>query len=155
MVDITMIMAMDYCAHYGKRLPTYKEWLFAARQNTQSVYPWGNQVIINKTPYAYRANYKSPRRSNRKRGEVDGYRYAHNVNVNTEYGLSPFKIAHMLGNVREWLSSSKHRHGWVVGGGWKTPLWKLYLTHKEHQPQYRYAADDLGFRCAKTLTNTP
>ena len=147
MTSIKMIEASDYCTFYGKRLPTYEEWLFAARGSSQNLYPWGNSSILDEM--RYRANYLSPKRKTGK--ELDGYNGPHAVDHDIKRGLSTFKVAHMSGNVKEWVLRLKRNQAWVTGGGWRSPLWELRLTAGEYRHQYTYTADDIGFRCAQNI----
>ncbi len=152
-VQISMIQAMDYCRFYQKSLPSHEQWLFAARGESASLYPWGNQPVLESG--SYRANYKSklstPRRGRRRR-EIDGFRGVHPVRHNSKLGLSAFGVAHLAGNVREWVSRDRRRRGWVTGGSWRQPLWSLRLTDGEYLDQFVESSDDIGFRCAKNIT---
>jgi formylglycine-generating enzyme required for sulfatase activity/serine/threonine protein kinase len=147
MTHIKMIEASDFCVFYGKRLPTYEEWLFAARGESQNLYPWGNASILE--DMHYRANYSSPKRKTGR--EFDGHNGPHAVHLDSKLGMSKFKVAHMSGNVREWVLKLKRNQAWVTGGGWRSPLWDLRLTAGEYKHQYTYVADDIGFRCAQNI----
>jgi formylglycine-generating enzyme required for sulfatase activity len=149
MVKVKMIEASDYCLHMGKRLPTYHEWLFAARGGTQTLYPWGDASILENG--AYRANYMSPRRKDR--SEIDGSEGPHSITLSPTLGESPFKIAHLSGNVSEWVLRHKRNQAWVAGGSWKSPLWNLRVSFGRYEHQYEFIADDVGFRCAKSINH--
>ena len=150
MVNVTMIQAADYCAYYKKHLPTYEQWLFASRGTQDYAYPWGNRSVLDGRQY--RANYRSDRR---KRGrsyrELDGYRSVHPVRFSPKLGASPFGIAHMAGNVREWISRNRRKRGWATGGSWKTKLWELRIGAGEYLDYSEFKSDDLGFRCAQRI----
>ena len=151
-VHISMIQAMDYCHFYNKSLPSYEQWLFAARGESDQLYPWGNQPVLDGRNY--RANYKSKlskAKKRRRRREIDGFRGVYGVKRNTKKGLSPFGVAHLAGNVREWVSRDRRKMGWVTGGSWKQELWYLRLTAGEFLDQYEESSDDIGFRCAKNI----
>jgi formylglycine-generating enzyme required for sulfatase activity len=151
-VQISMIQAMDYCRFYKKTLPSYEQWLFSARGESNALYPWGNGSVLDGREY--RANYKSKlskAKRRRRRREIDGYRGVYGIRENTERGKSPFGVAHLAGNVREWVSRDRRKLGWVTGGSWKQPLWSLRLTSGEFLDQYVDSSDDIGFRCAKEI----
>lgn len=151
-VNVSMIQAMDYCHFYQKSLPNYEQWLFAARGESEALYPWGNDSVLEGGQY--RANYKSklskPKRR-RQRKEIDGFTGVHSVHHLPELGLSPYGVAHLAGNVREWVSRDRRRLGWVTGGSWKQAIWDLRLTQGEYLDQFVETGDDIGFRCAKKI----
>ena len=151
-VQVSMIQAMDYCRFYKKYLPSYEQWLFAARGESDTPYPWGNDDVFDLGDY--RANYKSQlskSKRRRSRREIDGFKGPYSVRKNTKKGLSPFGVAHMAGNVREWVSRDRRKLGWVTGGSWKQPIWHLRLTAGEFLDQYVDSGDDIGFRCAQDV----
>lgn len=155
MVNLRMIQAIDYCNRFGKNLPSYEQWLFAARGEEDFAFPWGNSSILEARKY--RANYKSDRqrrgRSNLK--ELDGHIGPHDVKWQPELGQSPFGVAHMAGNVREWVSRDRRKLGWVTGGSWDTPLWELRIGAGEYLHEFQDRRRDVGFRCVSALTPTP
>ena len=150
--QVSMIQAMDYCRFYKKHLPSYEQWLFAARGESTALYPWGDRPVLE--AHEYRANYKSKlskSKRKRKRKEIDGFRGPYKVHQNAELGQSPFGVVHMAGNVREWVSRDRRKLGWVTGGSWKQAIWHLRLTSGEFLKKYVDSSDDIGFRCAKKL----
>ena len=143
-----MLEAADYCAFYGKRLPTIEEWTFAARKNTDALYAWGDDPILDRG--RYRANYRSPRSKSGRR-EFDKHIVAHSTTLINPLGDSPFGVSHMTGNVREWVVGHKHNHGWVIGGGWKSRLHQLKVTDGEYLNRFTAKEEDVGFRCAQSI----
>ncbi len=77
--------AKAYAAWIGKRLPTEEEWEFAARGDSNYLYPWGNEWIKGK------ANADGESKMLMKIGELNG--------------ASKFGVYDMVGNVWEWTAS--------------------------------------------------
>lgn len=125
-VGVTWPEALRYARWAGKRLPTEREWLRAARGDDQRRYPWGNAP-----PEPARAHF------NRKKGapapvEDAGDRHA---------GIAPFGHRDLCGNVWEWCSE-----GVLRGGFWGAPTVSIdqRLVDKPDRISGGY-----GFRCAR------
>ena len=145
---ITFSDASDYCTWRGKRLPTEEEWLFAARGDSMQPYPWGRSAIYADVT---KANYKSHKRGKR-RGERDGFTGLHKVDEPRLKGESPFGVAHMGGNAREWVRSYSYRLPLAVrGAGYKTPVWGANLMLREAPTDLSLRQEDIGFRCAQDV----
>jgi serine/threonine-protein kinase len=139
-VNVTWYDARDYCQYKGKRLPTEEEWEFAARGKDSLLYPYGN------TPKPQCSN--SSEEGLRKPRAVGSY----------PCGASPFNLLDMAGNVAEWTftdykpylgSRAQPGEGKVYRGGtFKTPRAEQTTTDRYYDVQ-TFAADFLGFRCAK------
>ncbi len=142
-VNVSWFDAKDYCEWASKRLPTEKEWEFAARGKEGRLYPYGNEW--------------KPRFSNAR--EV-GLEEPQPVGSYPE-GVSPFGIFDMAGNVAEWVaddykpypnSSGPVDEGNKIirGGGFKVFAREQTATDRffDH-PNVMY--DFIGFRCAKSV----
>jgi formylglycine-generating enzyme required for sulfatase activity len=145
---ITWFEARDFCALRGLRLPTEREWEYAARGPGNLIYPWGNDWNLNNAIWVDNANSQTSNVGSR------------------PAGASWVGAQDMSGNVWEWVSSLNQDYPYVVddgreegdnltgervmrGGGWRNDS-DFYL-----RAPYRFAhtidyqVNSLGFRCAR------
>jgi formylglycine-generating enzyme required for sulfatase activity len=133
-VGVSWYEAMAYARWAGKELPGLEQWWRAALGGTDAVFPWGNDVMTTQL----RANF--------------GMKGTQAVG-SLPLGIGPFGCFEMAGNVREWVGGLESVNGLraVVGGSWKTPSYMFEASYSESF-EAGYARDDIGFRCAKTVT---
>ena len=147
-VAVSWFGARDYCAWRGRRLPTEAEWEKAARGEDRRQYPWGDAP-----PTPTRAFFGLARGVTQK-GDT------------RPAGASPYGVHDLLGNLREWTSTTfkpyPYRHddgrepftgvGRVVvrGASHDDPVDALSVTTRRSHDRRGAAAGHhfVGFRCA-------
>jgi eukaryotic-like serine/threonine-protein kinase len=125
--------ARAYCVAQGKRLPTLFEWEKAARDGVVSpfgvIMPWGYASAARMT--ARRANF-----SGTGTAAVDAY----------PFGVSPYGVHALAGNVKEWLANPVGDGYAVAGGSWQDPA---YVFSEVGSLAGTTVSPAVGFRCAR------
>ena len=145
-VHVSYNDAEEYCAWAGRRLPTDKEWEFAARDSrSKQNYPWGDK---------YKPGLMNI---------WDGDEFPEsNLLIDRYYGPAPvmtfgpseeYGLYNMLGNVWEWVDKGKNPEKRTMRGGsfidsadGKFNHQVLVSTRQESTGDS--AATNVGFRCA-------
>lgn len=140
--------AEAFCRMNDARLPTVDEWLYAARGKDARAFPWGDTPVRENGEA--RANAGAFIGGKRAADREDGHPYAGPIAVFAARGASPFGVANLAGNVREWTSTEVTGSVMVMGGGWKNLGHELRLTRREFLRPTDFAPD-LGFRCVRDL----
>lgn len=147
--SITWLEARDFCALRGMRLPTEREWEYAARGPDNLIYPWGNEG--SSANAVWRDN------SNGQTAPV-GSRSA---------GVSWVGALDMSGNVWEWVSSLHQSYPYVGsdgredlddrtdfrvlrGGSWGVNITDLLGAAIRFRVNPAFGNSDFGFRCARS-----
>jgi formylglycine-generating enzyme required for sulfatase activity len=146
-VHVTWRDALCYALWAGKRLPRPLEWEKAARGDTDArTYPWGDVWHDD------RCNHS-------------GSGYYHTTSPVTAFaregsdGRSPYGVADMAGNVREWTSHSRDAQAMgrdaetraVCGGAWSDPVGAYGAISIQIGAVVDYHSEALGFRCATDI----
>ena len=128
-VGVTWYEAVAYLRWAGKELPTMAQWRRAALGDDSRLFPWGSaQDDIER-----RANF-----SLLDTRPVGSY----------PAGLSPFGVADMAGNVREWLKGEDRARKPVVGGSWLDPT---YMFEQAESFAPGFSSNAIGFRGVRRL----
>ncbi|AIF44443.1 formylglycine-generating enzyme family protein [Virgibacillus sp. SK37] len=149
--------AKAFCDWAGKRLPTEKEWEFAARGGLeQKKYVWGDELHPNGEHYCNIWQGNFPRTNT----EEDGYLGTAPVE---SFPPNGYGLYNMAGNVWEWCSNwfdkSLNLSPKVDPQAPKAMRGGSYLCHYSYCNRYRVAArssntvdsstGNLGFRCVR------
>ncbi len=141
---ITWFEARDYCENNrGGRLPTEREWEYAARGPNNLIYPWGNDFVADNVVYSNNS-------------------YGTALVGSRTGGVSWIGAMDMSGNVWEWVSSlyqpypyKNNDHinnietGVLRGGSWNVNDTLLRASNRFWN--YPYVVDIIfGFRCARS-----
>ena len=153
-VFITRNEAEQFCQQRGGRLPTEKEWEYAARGPDSLIYPWGNNFpdLVNDTNYfSYWDNVVDTTMSN----PVGSY----------PLGASWVGAEDMIGNVWEWTSSNlsvypneDNSSGIPIVRGNSFDLTESYAEWfraavRGRAERVGISKNTLGFRCVRDVGN--
>ena len=134
MIYVSWFDAQAYCEWAGKRLPTEKEWEFAARGGLKNKeYPWGDEESIARQ-YAH----------------CDSWNYGKGTTARVgSYFPNGYGLFDMAGNVREWCGdwySEDKEYRVVRGGSWGFSTYNLRVANRSYGYPTGIDNND-GFRC--------
>ncbi len=138
--NVSWFDAKAYAQWAGKRLPSEKEWEYAARGTEKLLFPWGNDFRPDLANVGENGTVKP----------VGSY----------PNGKSPFGIYDMAGNVAEWTDSDSlpypgsrahPKPGKILRGGSYETGKVFAMTTSRAILTSDQALDGVGFRCAKDV----
>lgn len=135
---VTFDEAANYCAQLGKFVPSLAQWDYAARGDTTRPYPWGDTL-----PASDALCWK------RLSGTCPVGQHMHDK--------SPFGVLGMGSNVGEWTSTKFYTDPNLTarvfrGWSWGTEQLTDFFAAKPHGLQAEKGQNNLGFRCAKVVS---
>lgn len=147
---VNWLDATAYCQDRGARLPTEREWEYAARGPEGLAYPWGNEFLADNVVFFQNAEFMT------------------NIVGSKLDGVSWVGAHDMSGNVAEWVSSRYYSFPYDESDGREDSNETdaggvMYVarggsyedTGERVRADYRFAFDGnyahngLGFRCAR------
>jgi formylglycine-generating enzyme len=145
--SVSRVVALEYCAKVGKRLPTEAEWEYAARAGSKGLLYWGTQNYQEYAFLVFNSGFRTK---------------GVGVKAPNEFGLHD-----TIGNVWEWCSdwydaayytaSPKHNpkgpdhgtEGVLRGCSWYTAPEDARVTaRRKENPVNPSQPSLIGFRCA-------
>jgi formylglycine-generating enzyme required for sulfatase activity len=137
--------ARDFCLSRGARLPTEREWEYAARGPANWLYPWGNEFKADRVYYAGNSNGETVEVGSFPQGAswVGAQDLAGNVWewVSSEYGDYPYRA--------EYEDDDDERAPRILRGGPDVVRVTLRIRYNPLGGGY-----GIGFRCARDV-DTP
>lgn len=150
-VHVSWHGANHFAEYYNFRLPTFDEWMRAAREETTRNWPWGPggdmylKINVLNSQYNLPEEFVYPWEDGTT--PVGFYKEPNGMVDNS----SPFGVYDLIGNVSEWISNPVQYNDEIkiaVGGGWD---WGAYNSRLKWNSKYTLGEShwSTGFRVAK------
>lgn len=153
-VGVSFADAEAFCAHYGLKLPSEREYERAARGTQGAHFPWGDEPVD-----ATRANYGRDPCCDKDAGDGDKMTAPAR---SFPLGASREGVFNLVGNVWEWTRDFyvpyngevppeiARKYRVLRGGAWNSDPTRLSTTYRlAYDPDFRFAANG-GFRCVRS-----
>lgn len=150
-VRVSWYEAQKFATWLNCRLPTEREWEYAARGIESLKYPWGNELVRESVVYS-----------------LNGDQHPRGYEERYEAGRSWVGALHMSGNVWEWTSSFYEAYPYAIdkkdgaelsshsrvirGGSWKVELAGHLRGACRNARAPHFADWDCGFRLVRPYT---
>jgi hypothetical protein len=153
-VMMRFVEAEAKCAGVGKRLCSEFEWELACEGPRRLPFPYGwradERACNSAKPYRAISEGKISSDDARVR-EAETKRLWQGEPTGSFAGcVSPFGIVDLVGNVEEWVTTSRPEWPWrsgLKGGYWSKPWAGCRGTNERHGPLFRFY--EIGFRCCR------
>lgn len=151
--QITWLEAQAFCAKRDARLPTEREWEYAARGPDGLVYPWGNTFVAANVVYDGNSGSQTANVGSRPGGVswVGAYDMSGNVWEWTAsiYDQERFPYPYNKDDGRENTNNSTDVSFVLRGGSW-SDFDSLVRAALRGGSFADFRGDDYGFRCARS-----
>lgn len=144
---VTGFQASEYCAWREARLPTEREWEYAARGPNSWVYPWGDEFVANNVVYKENSDLETADVGSREMGAswVGALDMSGNVEewVNTLFMDYPYDVADGREDNQE-----RNKMRVLRGGSYFTSESSVRAAYR-HPSAFGAEISFIGFRCAR------
>lgn len=151
--------AMRWCGDRGKRLCSEAEWETACESGDER--PWLYGWKVDKTVCNSDKSWRQFDERRLQGGGEEGQREVARLwqgagSGDYEACRTPAGIHDLLGNVEEWVTSSRPRkfRGALMGGFWAKPWTGCRGTNDAHEPEH-FRFYEVGFRCCQDPSPAP
>ncbi len=150
-IHISLRDAQAYAAWRGARLPSEAEWERAARADTDTIWPWGDELESYGCHHmnVWQGSFPNDNTA------ADGWLGTCPVDA---FDPNPWGFSNMIGNVWEWTTDVVGARQGIPSDGRIVTKGGSYLCHGSYCRRYRpsgrigstadSSAGNLGFRCA-------
>ncbi|MCS6902429.1 MAG: formylglycine-generating enzyme family protein, partial [Polyangiaceae bacterium] len=151
--------AARWCLDHGKRLCSEHEWETACESGDERpwLYGWRMDKTVCNSDKAWKAFDEQKLRAGGETAQKEAERLWQGAPSGTYAACRTVHgIYDLLGNVEEWVSSSRPRRfrGVLMGGFWAKPWTGCRGTNDAHEPTH-FRFYEVGFRCCQDASPLP